>query len=100
MKKYAYKLTNQLINELIPKYLDSTDEEEKKAISRKIYGKVLILRTLGYIQNSPHLLKEIELLRNENIKLKEEKRELEEKVRELSGLLAPIPPEKKVPTEI
>jgi hypothetical protein len=88
--KYYKDMTNEIINDLIPRYTESKGNE-KKSIAYEIYKKILAGRSIGLIYNDSNFVKELnwyriqnEFLNDENGKLRKYVTGLTNRVLELS----------------
>jgi len=81
-----------LFNELIPQYM-SGDTQKKEQLAQNMVQIVMKLRMFGVIENNPISLNELQFLRSENARLQEEKKTLEEKVKQLSTAILSMPSE-------
>jgi len=71
----------------------SGDTKKKEELATEMVQIIMKLRMYGLVENSPISLNELQFLRSENTRLKEEKKVLEEKVKHLSTALVSIPTE-------
>jgi hypothetical protein len=81
-----------LFNELIPQYM-SGDTQKKEQLAQNMVHVIMKLRMFGLIENNPISLNELQFLRSENTRLKEDIKGLEEKVKQLSTALIAMPSE-------
>lgn len=77
----------KLFNNLIPEYIDLDDDKRKKEISNAIFHSVIKLRMFGVVDNNPISLDELQFLRSENSRQKEEIKELKVRISDLSTKL-------------
>jgi hypothetical protein len=80
-----------LFNDLIPQYMKS--EQNREQLAQNMVQIVIKMRMFGLINNSPFSMNELQFLRSENTRLKEEIKGLEEKVKQLSTALIAMPSE-------
>jgi hypothetical protein len=69
---------SKLFDDLIPQYM-SGDTKKKEELATEMVQIIMKLRMYGLVENSPISLNELQFLRSENTRLKEEKKVLEEK---------------------
>ncbi|MFZ0510982.1 MAG: hypothetical protein WAM14_05205 [Candidatus Nitrosopolaris sp.] len=93
---YIAEIYDKLFKELIPHYLPAS-QETKQQMALEMLQIIMKLRMFGVIENSPISLSELQFLRHENTRLREDKKAMEEKVSDLSAKLTlSVPADTKV----
>lgn len=84
LEKKLHESKRRIVEELIPKYLTSTDDEEKENTAFEIFNAVTHNRSIGTIYNNPNTSKELNWYRIQNSRLNEDNKQLREDVKNLT----------------
>jgi hypothetical protein len=96
-KVVVFLLYRKLKDKFIPEYIAS-NETNKSQNAEKIFDAVCRLRAIDFLSNNPINLKQVDSLKNENTRLREENRQLKENVTDLTSKLMTliVPKDEKV----